>query len=98
MARMLACDGRFTDAWVVDRTLFEHINQGSCSCCGTVHAMMDIAASMSRLVTLCTMDDLFSGLTLTTSMALFVFNFLRAAAAVTLRQTMARRSATVTGL
>eukprot|EP00953_Heterococcus_sp_UTEX-ZZ885_P014597 8265-Heterococcus_DN1.PRE.2 len=47
MARMLACDGRFTDAWVVDRTLFEHINQGSCSCCGTVHAMMDIAASMS---------------------------------------------------
>ncbi|CAM9722724.1 unnamed protein product, partial [Phaeothamnion confervicola] len=38
---------RFTDEWVVDRTLFEHVNQGSCSCCGSVHAIMDVAALMA---------------------------------------------------
>ncbi|CAM9498650.1 unnamed protein product [Ectocarpus sp. 12 AP-2014] len=30
-------DGRFTDAWVVDRTLFEHLSGGACSCCGLSH-------------------------------------------------------------
>ena len=28
---------RFTDDWVVDRTLFEYINGGSCACCGFSH-------------------------------------------------------------
>ncbi|CAN0132130.1 unnamed protein product [Hapterophycus canaliculatus] len=33
----LIVDGRFTDQWVVDRTLFEHLSGGSCSCCGLAH-------------------------------------------------------------
>ncbi|CAM9476639.1 unnamed protein product, partial [Pylaiella littoralis] len=27
-------DGQFTDAWIVDRALFEHLSGGACSCCG----------------------------------------------------------------
>ncbi|CAM9577041.1 unnamed protein product [Chrysoparadoxa australica] len=40
---------RFTDQWVVDKTLFEYLNAGSCSCCGAVHAMQDMAS----LITSC---------------------------------------------
>eukprot|EP00568_Trieres_chinensis_P005816 CAMPEP_0183293254 /NCGR_PEP_ID=MMETSP0160_2-20130417/2009_1 /TAXON_ID=2839 ORGANISM="Odontella Sinensis, Strain Grunow 1884" /NCGR_SAMPLE_ID=MMETSP0160_2 /ASSEMBLY_ACC=CAM_ASM_000250 /LENGTH=306 /DNA_ID=CAMNT_0025454341 /DNA_START=106 /DNA_END=1026 /DNA_ORIENTATION=- len=28
---------RFTDNWVVDRTMFEYVNGGSCACCGFPH-------------------------------------------------------------
>jgi len=31
---------RFTDEWVVDRTLFEFVNGGSCACCGFNHLFM----------------------------------------------------------
>ena len=28
---------RFLDSWVVERTLFEFVNQGGCACCGMMH-------------------------------------------------------------
>lgn len=30
---------RFTDEWVIDRTLFEYASGGSCACCGFNHAL-----------------------------------------------------------
>ena len=32
--------GRFLDSWVVDRVMFEYVNQGGCNCCGFTHAGM----------------------------------------------------------
>ncbi|OQR87353.1 hypothetical protein ACHHYP_09086 [Achlya hypogyna] len=34
----------FQDAWVVDKTMFEYVSQGGCSCCGLTTAMMNFAA------------------------------------------------------
>jgi len=31
---------RFLDSWVVERTLFEFVNQGGCACCGMTHGGM----------------------------------------------------------
>ncbi|GMI48030.1 hypothetical protein TrCOL_g4805 [Triparma columacea] len=38
--------GRFTDDWVVDRSMFEYVNQGSCTCCGISHAGMNMMEFM----------------------------------------------------
>ncbi|GAB9467771.1 hypothetical protein Gpo141_00005106 [Globisporangium polare] len=35
---------KYEDCWVVDRTMFEYVNQGGCSCCGVTHAIMDLAS------------------------------------------------------
>ena len=40
--------GKFKDSWVIDRALFEFVNQGSCSCCGLSHAGMNIMMLMSQ--------------------------------------------------
>ena len=41
---------RFLDSWVVERTLFEFVNQGGCSCCGMSHGGM----RAQDLMALCT--------------------------------------------
>lgn len=41
----------FSDAWVVDRTLFDHAALGRCECCGGGIAMM---AQSPLLLELCT--------------------------------------------
>ena len=38
--------GRFRDSWVVDRVMFEYVNQGGCSCCGMSHIGMDLNTFM----------------------------------------------------
>ena len=46
---------RFGDRWVVDRTLFEYVNGGSCACCGFNHFLpggtKDMILAMSDLET-----------------------------------------------
>ncbi|CAB9502178.1 expressed unknown protein [Seminavis robusta] len=46
---------RFGDRWVVDRTLFEYVNGGSCACCGFNHFLpggtKDMIHAMSDLET-----------------------------------------------
>ncbi|TMW60895.1 hypothetical protein Poli38472_000937 [Pythium oligandrum] len=39
---------KFEDCWVVDRTMFEYVNQGGCSCCGVTHQIMDVAQLADR--------------------------------------------------
>jgi len=39
--------GRFLDTWVVDRVLFEYVNQGGCGCCGFNHAGMGLQDFMA---------------------------------------------------
>ncbi|EQC39869.1 hypothetical protein SDRG_02527 [Saprolegnia diclina VS20] len=34
----------FLDAWVVDKTMFEYVSKGGCSCCGIASAMINFAA------------------------------------------------------
>ncbi|KDO20849.1 hypothetical protein SPRG_14080 [Saprolegnia parasitica CBS 223.65] len=34
----------FLDAWVVDKTMFEYVSKGGCSCCGISSAMINFAA------------------------------------------------------
>lgn len=34
---------RFQDCWVVDRTMFEYVSQGGCSCCGISHTLMNLS-------------------------------------------------------
>ena len=41
-----AMTGRFKDSWVVDRVMFEYVNQGGCSCCGMSHIGMDLNTFM----------------------------------------------------
>jgi len=38
--------GRYSDDWVVDRTMFEYVNQGSCTCCGISHMGMNMMEFM----------------------------------------------------
>lgn len=47
---------RFTDNWVVDRTMFDYVNGGSCACCGFSHlfnpgGLKGLIDSMSDLET-----------------------------------------------
>lgn len=37
---------RFSDDWVVDRTLFEYVSGGSCACCGFPHLFPDGTAGL----------------------------------------------------
>jgi hypothetical protein len=39
--------GRFTDDWVVDRSMFEYVNSGGCACCGISHMGMDMMQFMA---------------------------------------------------
>lgn len=39
--------GRYLDTWVVDRVMFEFVNQGGCQCCGFAHGGMDMADFMA---------------------------------------------------
>ena len=38
--------GRFSDDWVVDRSMFEYVNGGSCTCCGMSHMGMNMMEFM----------------------------------------------------
>ena len=38
--------GRFSDDWVVDRSMFEYVNGGSCQCCGFSHMGMNMMQFM----------------------------------------------------
>ncbi|OQS07202.1 hypothetical protein THRCLA_00799 [Thraustotheca clavata] len=33
----------YLDAWVVDKTMFDYVSQGGCSCCGIASSMLDFA-------------------------------------------------------
>lgn len=35
---------KYEDTWVVDRTMFEYVSQGGCSCCGLTHSIMNLAS------------------------------------------------------
>uniref|UniRef100_H3GET7 Uncharacterized protein n=1 Tax=Phytophthora ramorum TaxID=164328 RepID=H3GET7_PHYRM len=39
---------KYEDTWVVDRTMFEYVNQGGCSCCGVTHTIMNLAEFASK--------------------------------------------------
>ncbi|KAG3217101.1 hypothetical protein PC129_g12050 [Phytophthora cactorum] len=39
---------KYEDTWVVDRTMFEYVNQGGCSCCGVTHTIMNLADFASK--------------------------------------------------
>ncbi|KAL4171728.1 hypothetical protein KRP22_009818 [Phytophthora ramorum] len=39
---------KYEDTWVVDRTMFEYVNQGGCSCCGVTHTIMNMAEFASK--------------------------------------------------
>ncbi|OWZ04023.1 hypothetical protein PHMEG_00024154 [Phytophthora megakarya] len=39
---------KYEDTWVVDRTMFEYVNQGGCSCCGVTHTIMNFADFASK--------------------------------------------------
>lgn len=39
---------KYEDCWVVDRTMFEYVNQGGCSCCGVTHTIMNLADFASK--------------------------------------------------
>mmetsp|Transcript_38045 Transcript_38045/g.53606 ORF Transcript_38045/g.53606 Transcript_38045/m.53606 type:complete len:280 (-) Transcript_38045:27-866(-) len=41
---------KFSDKWVVDRTLFEFVNGGSCACCGFPHLFPDGVAGMINAI------------------------------------------------
>ncbi|CAK9067610.1 Histone-lysine N-methyltransferase setd3, partial [Durusdinium trenchii] len=43
----MAMFGRFLDSWVVDRVMFEYVNQGGCNCCGFTHGGMDMQDFMA---------------------------------------------------
>jgi hypothetical protein len=42
--------GRFTDEWVIDRVLFDHVAGGACACCGFQHFMPTSTADWIRAV------------------------------------------------
>mmetsp|Transcript_10278 Transcript_10278/g.20162 ORF Transcript_10278/g.20162 Transcript_10278/m.20162 type:complete len:318 (+) Transcript_10278:300-1253(+) len=43
----MAFFGRFLDTWVVDRVMFEFVNQGGCNCCGFTHGGMGMQDFMA---------------------------------------------------
>ena len=40
---------RFTDEWVVDRTVFEFVNGGSCACCGFSHFFPSVESMITSI-------------------------------------------------
>jgi hypothetical protein len=40
---------RFTDKWVVDRTVFEFVNGGSCACCGFSHFFPNVESMITAI-------------------------------------------------
>lgn len=42
---------RFSDAWVIDRVLFDYVSGGSCACCGFQHFMPNGTADLIGAVT-----------------------------------------------
>jgi hypothetical protein len=40
---------RFTDEWVVDRTVFEFVNGGSCACCGFSHFFPNVDSMITAI-------------------------------------------------
>lgn len=43
----MSWSGRYMDSWVVDRVMFEFVNQGGCSCCGLTHGGMEMSEFMA---------------------------------------------------
>lgn len=40
---------RFTDKWVVDRTVFDFVNGGSCACCGFSHFFPNVESMITAI-------------------------------------------------